>query len=111
MALAVAVTMMASQGNIASCPFFIVTINNITFLLSPETDGTQGGLHSLRWEEEGAFCWTLSPLHKAVQVLLGPRRGCWVPLELEIQAAVSCLVSVLGTELRTSGRAARALNH
>jgi hypothetical protein len=33
------------------------------------------------------------------------------PLELELQALVSCSTQVLGTELRSSARTARTLNH
>lgn len=35
---------------------------------------------------------------------------CWVPLDLELQALVSCLVWVLRTKLRSSGRAASDLD-
>lgn len=38
------------------------------------------------------------------------RRGCWIPLALESQVAVSHLLGVLGTELRSSERAVFDLN-
>lgn len=39
----------------------------------------------------------------------GPEKVSDPPLELELQATVSCLTRVLGTELRTSTRAVSAL--
>lgn len=40
----------------------------------------------------------------AVQIFLGARR-CWVPLELQLQMAVSCSLWVLGSKLGSSERA------
>ena len=46
-----------------------------------------------------------------MQMPMEARRGCQIPLELELQAGVSCHVLVLGTVPESSARVARALNY
>jgi hypothetical protein len=52
----------------------------------------------------------VSKCHRCSGALGGQKRAS-DPLELELQAVVSCLVWVMGSELRPSGRAVSDLNH
>ena len=45
-----------------------------------------------------------------VQVPAEPRRECWKSLQLELQAVVGHLMSMLGTKLQSSERVASILN-
>jgi hypothetical protein len=46
-----------------------------------------------------------------MQVASEARGGCWILMVLEGQVAVNCLKGELETELRSSERSARVLNH
>lgn len=44
-----------------------------------------------------------------VQAPVAARRECWTPVQLELQAAMICLLRVLGTELWLPARTASTL--